>query len=68
MNQIEGIEFDTANEAIQYTHAAGYGTAVRIDGKNLVIRQDDADRMAGAGVEFAYLCDHEGRIVHIPRN
>jgi len=66
--QIEGIEFDTAHEAIQYPEAAGFGTAVRVDGRNLVIRQDDADRMAAAGVEFAYLCDHRGRIVHIPVN
>ena len=68
MNQIEGIEFNTAHEAIQYTHAAGYGTAVRVDGKNLVVRQDDVDRMAAAGVDFVYLCDHKSRIVHIPVN
>jgi len=66
--QIEGVEFDTAHEAIQHTEAAGWGTAVRVDGKNLVIREADAERMAAAGVEFAYLCDHEGRIVHIPVN
>jgi len=66
--QIEGIEFDTAGEAIQYAYAAGHGTAVRAGGRNLVIRQDDADRMAAAGVEFVYLCDHKGCIVHIPVN
>jgi len=64
--QIEGIEFDTTGEAIQYTHAAGHGTAIRAGVRNLVIRQDDAERMAAAGVEFAYLCDHKGHIVTIP--
>jgi len=68
MNQIEGIEFDTAGEAIQYTCAAGRGIAVRVDGRALVVREDDVDRMTAAGAEFAYLCDHKGRIVHIPVN
>ena len=66
--QIEGIEFDTAHEAIQYTDAAGWGVAIRVDRKNLIVREADAQRMSAAGVEFAYLCDHKGRIVHIPVN
>ena len=66
--EIEGMAFGTAGEAMQYSEAAGYGAAVRVDGKNLVVRQAAADRMAAAGVEFAYLCDHDGQIMHIPIN
>jgi hypothetical protein len=47
--------------------------AVRVEGKNLVVARDEADRLAAAGVEFAYLCDHEmpdgeHRIVTVPVN
>lgn len=67
------IEFDTAGEAIQYTDADDRGRAVRLNGRNCVVEEAEAVRLAAAGVEFAYLCDHEmpdgtHRIVTIPVN
>jgi len=71
--EIKAIDFDNTSEAIQHTEASRHGEAIRLDGRNLVIDQGDADRIAAAGVEFAYLCDHElpdgsHRIVTIPVN
>ena len=66
--QFRGTEFPTADEAIQYTEASGRGVAITIGGKNLVVEQAEADRIAAAGVSFAYLCEHHGRIVTVPVN
>lgn len=71
--ELKAIEFETAHEAIQWTEADGRGIAVQVDGKNLVVEQAEADHLAAAGIEFAYLCDHEmpngeHRIVTIPVN
>ncbi len=71
--EFKAIEFETASEAIQWTEADGRGKAVRLDGKNYVIEEAEADRLAAAGVEFAYLCDHQMpdgtfRIVTVPVN
>ena len=55
----EAIEFETASEAIQHTYASGEGVAIRLNGEPLVVLQEDADRLDAAGVDFAYLCDHE---------
>ncbi len=62
-----------AGEAIQHADASHQGRAVLIDGKHQVISEADADRLAAAGVEFAYLVDHEmpdgeRRILTIPVN
>ena len=74
MNTIHfhAIEFDTAGDAIQHTEAAG-GEAILLDGRNFVMTQDEATRIAAAGVEFAYLVQHEMpdgeyRIMTIPVN
>jgi len=69
----QAIEFDSAGEAIQYTDADGRGRAIRLNGRNYVVEEAEAVRLAAAGVEFAYLCDHEmpdgtHRIVTIPVN
>jgi len=53
------VEFETADEAVQHTHADGRGVAIRVAARNLVVDPADADRLAAAGIEFAYLCDHE---------
>jgi hypothetical protein len=70
--EYEAIEFRSAHEAIQWSEAEG-GRAVLLDGRNLVVAQSEADRLAEAGVEFAYLFDHElsegeHRIVTVPIN
>ncbi len=66
-------DFETADEAIQHTYASGEGVAIRLRGQPLVVLQEDADRLDAAGVEFAYLCDHQmpdssNRIVTVPVN
>ncbi|MCC6680501.1 MAG: hypothetical protein IT445_06320 [Phycisphaeraceae bacterium] len=66
--EIKATEFPNAHEAIQYTDASGRGEAVYVDGLYLVVEQREADRLQAAGVEFAYLHDHKGRIVTIPVN
>jgi hypothetical protein len=71
--EFKAIEFETAHEAIQWTYASGRGAAVLLDGKHYVMERAEADRLAAAGVEFAYLCDHEmpdgtHRIITVPVN
>jgi hypothetical protein len=63
----EAIEFSTVHEAIQHSEAAG-GEAIRLHGKNLVVSQQGAERLAAAGVSFAWLGDHDGQIVTVPVN
>ncbi|GIK10600.1 MAG: hypothetical protein KA383_20180 [Phycisphaerae bacterium] len=69
--EFKAIEFPTAHEAIQWTYASGKGEAILLGGKNYVAEQTEIDRLATAGVEFAYLCDHEmpdgtHRIITVP--
>jgi hypothetical protein len=68
----KAIEFDTAGEAIQYSNAGG-GEAILLDGKNTVVADSEARRLAEAGVYFAYFIerlvpDGPGRIMTIPVN
>ena len=71
---IKAAEFDTANEAFQHHYASGEGDAVIAVGRRyMVTTQAEADRLAEAGVEFAYLHLHEladGRetILSVPVN
>lgn len=53
-------------DAIQHANILG-GKAVLTD-RPMVVSEEDADRMAAAGVEFAYLCDVRGQIVTVPVN
>ena len=66
--EFQTIEFDSADEAIQYAQAAGKGEAILLEGKNLVVDIAVAERLAGGGVEFAYLCQHKKHIVTVPVN
>ena len=64
---------DSMSDAIQWSNASGQGEAILLDGNPVVVPQTDIDRLAAAGVEFAYLCDHElpdgtRRIVTVPIN
>jgi hypothetical protein len=65
--KIHAIEFETEDEAMQHAAAIGWD-AVLLEGKPLAVSEADTDRMAAAGTEFAYLCDHKGRIVTVPVN
>lgn len=72
--EFQAIEFDSADEAIQHYYASGYGDAViALDGKYYVTRKTEAERLAVAGVEFAYVFDHDmpdgtNRIITVPVN
>lgn len=56
----KGIEFDTASEAIQHYYASGYGDRViSLDRKHYVVEETESDRLAIAGVSFAYVFCHE---------
>ena len=74
--EFAGIEFETASEAIQHVNASGRGVAITgVAGANgsFVVEQAEADRLAAAGVEFAYLIDHEMpdgtfRVLTVPVN
>ena len=64
--------FDSAAAAIEHRRHAG-GQAILLGGKALVIAEPDADRLAAAGVEFAYLGLHarpdgRHRVVTVPVN
>ncbi len=70
--QIKGLEYPTADEAIQGADAGG-GEAITLGGKFLVVERPEADRIAAAGVSFAYLCvnvaaDGAERVVTVPIN
>ena len=71
--KFNALDFPTADEAIQHTYASGEGVAIRLRGESLVVLQEDDHRLEAAGVEFAYLHDHEmpdgsHRIVTLPVN
>ena len=53
---IQTIECRSNSDAIQHADASGFGEPVLVDGKPMVVPQSDIDRMAAAGIEFAYLC------------
>ena len=65
-------EFEMAGATIQHAEAAGC-EAILLGGRNFVMTQDEANRVATAGVEFAYLVQHEMpdgdcRIMTVPVN
>jgi hypothetical protein len=70
----EAIEFANAHEAIQHYYASGYGdNVISLHGKYYLIKRIEADRIEMAGIEFAYVFDHEmpdgtSRIMTVPVN
>ena len=70
---IHAIECESKIDALQWADASGQGEAILLQGKPLVVPQSDLDRLAAAGVEFAYLCDYDMpdgsyRIMTVPVN
>ena len=72
--EFHAIEFGSADEAIQHYYASGYGDRViSLGGKYYVTRKAEAERLAAAGVEFAYWLLHDmpdgtERVVTVPVN
>ena len=56
---VHAIECDSASDALQHADASGFGEAILLDGKPMVVPKADCDRLDAAGVEFAYLCNHQ---------
>ena len=65
--ELQLTEFATAREAVDHAREHG-GRAISLGGRSLVVREQDAEWMAGAGARFDYLCDLHGQIVTIPVN
>ena len=58
--EFTAIEFDNADEAIQHTYADPRdGVAVLLGSKHYVMQKSEAERLAAAGVAFAYLHDYD---------
>jgi hypothetical protein len=64
---VHGVAFATARLALRHATTTG-GAAIRLGDRTLVVRREDAERLAAAGVYFAYLGEHRGRIVTVPVN
>jgi hypothetical protein len=52
--EFNAIEFTTAHQAIQWTEADGRGVAILVDGRNFVVDQAEADRLAAAGAVLRF--------------
>ena len=63
--EFNAIEFNTAHEAVQHAEAAG-GEALLVHGRHMVVDSATLDMLHAARAEFAYLCEHDGRIVTVP--
>ena len=63
---IRATEHPTAHEAIQHLEVSGDDHAILVGGKYLTVTKAEAQRIAAAGIEFAYLVDHHGEIMTIP--
>ncbi len=65
---IRATEHPSAHEAIQHLDISGDDHAILLDGKYLTAKRAEVEKIAAAGVEFAYLVDHQGKIMTIPVN
>ena len=65
---IRATEHQNAHEAIGHLDVSGDDHAILLDGKYLSAKQAEVDRLVTAGIEFAYLVDHNGKIMTIPVN
>jgi len=65
---IQATEHRNAHAALQHLDVSGDDHAILVDGKYLTAKQAEVERIAAAGVEFAYLVDHQGKIMTIPVN
>ena len=65
---IRATEHQNAHEAIQHLDVSGDDHAILVGNKYLTAKQAEVDSLATAGIEFAYLVDHHGKIMTIPVN
>jgi hypothetical protein len=65
---IRATEHRSANDALQYLQVSGDDDAILVANKYLTAKRAEVERIAAAGIEFAYLVDHQGKIMTIPVN
>jgi hypothetical protein len=65
---IRATEHRSAHEAIQHLDVSGDDVAILVASRYLTARQAEVEKIAAAGIEFAYLVDHHGKIMTIPVN
>lgn len=66
-------EFDNADLALQHADASGRGEPILVGGRYYVAAKAECDRLAAAGVPFAYVYLHDmpdgtDRVVTVPVN
>ena len=71
--EVHGIEFDGVGEAIQHWYASGVAYVISIGGRYFAVDRDEAARLEGTGVPFAYVHDYPmpdgtDRTVTVPVN
>lgn len=65
---IRATEHSTPREAIQHLDFSGDDYAIVLGGKYLTIEQVEAEKIAAAGIEFAYIFDRGGKLTTVPVN
>ena len=65
---IRTTEHRTAHQALQHLDVSGDDHAILVGDKCLTLKRAEAERIAAAGFEFAYLVERDGKIMTIPVN
>jgi hypothetical protein len=65
---LRATEFATAREAVRHAKTRSGLRAIVLDGKHLVVSQEQSEVLETAGVAFAYLNNLGGQIVTVPVN
>ena len=63
---VRGRRYPTMREALK--HQGKGEAAIACDQGYLVVSKQEADRLAAAGKQFAYICEHQGTLVTVPVN
>ena len=65
---IQATEHASTHDAIQHLSVSGDDHAILVGRKYLTAKRAEVEKIAAAGIEFAYLVDHHGKIMTIPVN
>jgi hypothetical protein len=65
---IRATEYQSAREAIRHLSDSDDDRAILLQGKYLVAKRADVERLTGAGVMLAYLYDRHGTVITLPVN
>lgn len=67
MPDVPHLGFASAREAIEFARE-NQPVAILIGRRHVVVSRADADRLAAAGVEFAFVHERDGRVITVPVN